>query len=195
MIADQDLYRISSWASWVALVALVIAAVTITLFFAGAGAFWGPVNDVFDTVLLVALVFPVLAIDRLAGPAAQPWLKIVTVAAIAGLIMAAAGEALLVMGVIDLETSYVTGGVGIIPFLAWLIALAIIALGRGILPPSIGWLAVGFFVLSVAVVFVSALTLGPPLWIAAVALLLVMGGLFAALATTMASTADRLVTG
>ena len=127
MIADQDLYRISSWASWVALVALVIAAVTITLFFAGAGAFWGPLNDVFDVVVLVAL--------------------------------------------------------------------AIIALGRGILPPSIGWLAVGFFVLSVAVVFVSALTLGPPLWIAAVALLLVMGGLFAALATTMASTADRLVTG
>jgi len=195
MIADQDLYRISSWASWVALVALVIAAVTITLFFAGAGAFWGPLNDVFDVVVLVALVFPVLAIDRLAGPAAQPWLKIVTVAAIAGLILAAAGEALLVIGVIDLETSYVTGGVGIIPFLAWLIALAIITLGRGILPPSIGWLAVGFFVLSVAVVFVSALTLGPPLWIAAVALLLVMGGLFAALATTMASTADRLVTG
>jgi len=192
MIADQDLYRISSWASWVALVALVIAAVTITLFFAGAGAFWGPLNDVFDVVVLVALVFPVLAIDRLAGPAAQPWLKIVTVAAIAGLILAAAGEALLVIGVIDL---YVTGGVGIIPFLAWLIALAIITLGRGILPPSIGWLAVGFFVLSVAVVFVSALTLGPPLWIAAVALLLVMGGLFAALATTMASTADRLVTG
>src|SRR5438093_617756 len=92
MIADQDLYRISSWASWVALVALVIAAVTITLFFAGAGAFWGPLNDVFDVVVLVALVFPVLAIDRLAGPAAQPWLKIVTVAAIAGLILAAAGE-------------------------------------------------------------------------------------------------------
>jgi len=195
MIADQDLYRMSSWASWVALVALVVAAVTIALFFAGAGAFWGPVNDVFDVVVLVALVFPVLAVDRLAGPAAEPWLKIVTVAAIAGLTLAAAGEALLVIGVIDLETSYVTGGVGILPFMAWLIALAVLALGRGTLPPSIGWLALGFFGLSIAVLAVSAVTYGPPLWVATVALVLVIGALFAALAATLASTADRLVTG
>jgi len=195
MIADQDLYRISSWASWVALVALAIAAVTIALFFAGAGEFWGPVNDVFDVVVLLALVFPVLAIDRLAGPAAGAWLKVVTVAAIAGLVLAAAGEALLVIGIIDLETSYVTGGVGIIPFFAWLIALAILALGRGILPPSIGWLSLGFLGLTVAVLAVSALTYGPPLWVATVALVVVIGALFVALATTMASTADRLVTG
>jgi len=88
-----------------------------------------------------------------------------------------------------------SGGVGIIPFFAWLIALAILALGRGILPPSIGWLSLGFLGLTVAVLAVSALTYGPPLWVATVALVVVIGALFVALATTMASTADRLVTG
>src|SRR5438445_8590091 len=103
-LEDAALYRSAATSAVVGVIAVVAAAITITLFVAGAGEAWGPVNDVFDALLLAAIVLPVLAIDRLAGPDAQPWLRVVTVAAIAGLVLGAVGQLLLVAGVIDLQT-------------------------------------------------------------------------------------------
>jgi hypothetical protein len=172
---NSGLFRSAGYSAVVGVVFLAAAAITIALFFGGAGEFWGPVNDVFDALMLLAIILPVLAVDRVAGPVAQPWLKIVTVAAVAGLTLGAVGQLLLVVGVIDLETSYITGGLGIIPFYAWLVALAILAFGPGVLPPSVGWLAIAVIVLTVVMGSIATVTVGPPLWVACVALLVALG--------------------
>lgn len=172
---DSGLFRSAGSSAQIAVVFLAAAAITIALFFGGAGQFWGPVNDVFDALLLLAIILPVLAVDRLAGPAAEPWIRIVTVAALAGLTLGAVGQILLVVGVIDLQTSFITGGLGIIPFYAWLVALAVLAFGQGVLPPSIGWLVVAIIALTVGMAVISTITMGPALWIACVALVVVLG--------------------
>jgi len=186
---DSALYRSAATSAVVGVIALVAAAITITMFFAGAGEAWGPVNDVFDALLLAAIVLPVLAIDRLAGPDAQPWLRVVTVAAIAGLVLGAVGQLLLVARVIDLQTSYITGGVGIIPFFAWLVALAVLAFGPGVLPQSVGWLVVSIIVLSVGSGVISAVTFGPALWIASAALVVAIGVWLANLSSILSARA------
>ena len=186
---DSALYRSAATSAVVGVIALVAAAITITMFFAGAGEAWGPVNDVFDALLLAAIVLPVLAIDRLAGPDAQPWLRVVTVAAIAGLVLGAVGQLLLVARVIDLQTSYVTGGVGIIPFFAWLVALAVLAFGPGVLPQSVGWLVVSIIVLSVGSGVISAVTFGPALWVASAALVVAIGVWLANLSSILSARA------
>jgi len=186
---DSALYRSAATSAVVGVIALVAAAITITMFFAGAGEAWGPVNDVFDALLLAAIVLPVLAIDRLAGPDAQPWLRVVTVAAIAGLVLGAVGQLLLVARVIDLQTSYITGGVGIIPFFAWLVALAVLAFGPGVLPQSVGWLVVSIIVLSVGSGVISAVTFGPALWVASAALVVAIGVWLANLSSILSARA------
>jgi hypothetical protein len=172
---DSGLFRSAGFSAQIAVVLLAAAAITIALFFGGAGQFWGPVNDVFDALLLLAIIQPVLAVDRLAGPAAQPWIRIVTVAALTGLTLGAVGQILLVVGVIDLQTSFITGGLGIIPFYAWLVALAVLAFGPGVLPPSVGWLVVAIIALTVGMAVISTITMGPALWIACVAMVVVLG--------------------
>jgi len=186
---DSALYRSAATSAVVGVIALVAAAITITMFFAGAGEAWGPVNDVFDALLLAAIVLPVLAIDRLAGPDAQPWLRVVTVAAIAGLVLGAVGQLLLVAGVIDLQTSYVTGGLGIIPFFAWLVALAVLAFGPGVLPQSVGWLVVSIIVLGVGSGVISAVTFGPALWVVSAALVVAIGVWLANLSSILSARA------
>jgi hypothetical protein len=172
---DSGLFRSAGFSAQIAVVFLAAAAITIALFFGGAGQFWGPVNDVFDALLLLAIILPVLAVDRLAGPAAQPWIRIVTVAALAGLTLGAVGQILLVVGVIDLQTSFITGGLGIIPFYAWLVALAVLAFGPGVLSPAVGWLVLAIIALTVGMAVISTVTMGPALWIACVALAVVLG--------------------
>jgi hypothetical protein len=125
-----------------------VPTTTIALFYGGAGAFWGPINDVATSVALLALVLPVIAVDRIAGPDVGPWLRVVSVAAIGGIALAATGQVLLVVGVIDLETSFVTGGIGILPVFAWLVAVAVLGLGAAILPAQVGWLATGVIAVS-----------------------------------------------
>jgi hypothetical protein len=188
VIAPMDgplLFRAAGYSAVLALVALLGAGVTIGLFFGGAGAFWGPINDVLWAISLAALILPVLAVDRLAGESAQPWIRIVTVAAIAGLTLAAVGQLLLVVGVIDLQTSFIAGGLGILPFFAWLIALAVLAFGPGLLPSSIGWLVVGVIALTIGTSVVGMITSGPLLWIVCVALLVALAGWLGSLASDL----------
>ena len=187
------LTRAAGWSTVIAIVALIVSGITIALFFGGAGAFWGPINDLATAVTLIALILPVLAIDRLAAPGAGIWLRVVTVAALAGLVLGAVGQVLLVLGVIDLQTSFVTGGVGITPFFAWLVALAIVAFGSADgapLPGSIGWLAVAVIGLSILIVVVGMVaTDGPILWITGGVLLVALLAWLATLASTLLSRA------
>lgn len=164
MIEGDVLYRAAAVSGVVAVVALIVAAVTIALFFGGAGEIYGPINDVFVAITAVALLLPIVAVDRLAGPDVGPWLRIVTVAALVGAIVVAVGQLSLVVGVIDLRTSFVTGGLGAIPILIWVVSVIVLAIPLGVLPESVGWLAVAAIALVVGGSIIVALTTGMIAW-------------------------------
>ena len=184
-IDEQTLLRTAGLSLLIAIVALIVSGITIALFFGGAGDFWGPVNDVAVAVTLVALVLPVVAVDHLATTSVGVWLRILSVVAIAGIALAAVGQVLLVARVISLETSFVTGGLGIVPVFAWLIGVAILALGQGILPAPVGWLAVGILVLSVSLAVIASIAMGPAVVVVSVALLAVLAAWLASLGMTL----------
>jgi hypothetical protein len=180
-----DLDRLAGPSTWVALVALVLSAIALALFCGGAGSYWGPVNDAFIVVAVLALIPAVLAVDRLAGDHGAPWTRIVTVAALAGIVVMATGQTLLIVGRLSLEGSYVTGGIGVIPFLAWVILVAILSLAGGVLPRPVGWLAVLSLGLIVACSVVAVVTRGPALWVATIGLVVALGAWLAALASAL----------
>ena len=188
-MATADLYRLASLSSWIALVALVLSGIALALFFGGAGQFWGPVNDGFLVVTAIALIPAVVAVSRIVGDGTAPWTGPLTIATIAGLALIAIGQTLLIVGRLSLDGSYVTGGIGVLPFLAWIVFVAVLALGRGILPASLGWSAVATIALIVVMSLVAVVTQGPPLWAAGVALVIVLGAWIAGLATTFGSAA------
>src|SRR5262245_14678381 len=128
MLDDASLYRIAGISTVVALIAFVISAIALGLFFGGAGEVFGPINDVFIAIALVSLIPAIIAVDRLAGADTGLWLRIISILAVVGAIIGAAGQLLLVVGVIDLDTSYVTGGIGFLPVVIWIIAIAVLAL-------------------------------------------------------------------
>ena len=181
MIETEALYRAAGMSAAVAVVAFVISAIALALFFGGAGMIWGPVNDVFIAICLIALILPILAIDRMAEGQAGIWLRVVTVAALAGAVLAATGQLLLVVGVIDLQTSFVTGGLGFLPVLVWMMALVVLGGPLGLVPTTIGRLAAAGLVLVVVASVSTVITMGPPTWLAwtavSVALALWMGSL------------------
>jgi hypothetical protein len=193
MLPDTDLYRAAGASAVVALIALVIAGITIALFFGGAGAFWGPVNDMFVVVTVLALILPILAVDRLAAEAGIGWMRVVTIAAILGSVLIAIGQMALVLGLLSLQGSFVTGGIGFVPIVIWLVALAILSFGSGVLPPPIGWAAVIVLVLIGvdALVGVAAAT-GPILWIVSIALLTALIAWLWILSSTLLSRATGL---
>lgn len=170
VMESTQLFRVAGVSAWIAVVAFIVAAITIALFFGGFGQFWGPINDIAVSITLLALILPILAVDRMAGEQAMPWLRVVTVAAVAGAVLGAAGQVLLVVGVIDLQTSFVTGGVGIVPVLIWVGALIALALGMHLLPPVIGWTAALALAATFATIVVAVFTMGPLLWLACAAM-------------------------
>jgi hypothetical protein len=171
MLPDTDLYRAAGASTVVAMIALVAAGIALALFFGGAGGFWGPVNDLLIVVTCIALILPMLAVDRLAAEHGVGWMRIVTIVAILGALLIAIGQTLLVLGVISLETSFVTGGIGFVPVAVWLVALVVLTFASGTLPASIGWAAVGVLALVAVEAVVAAATPGPLLWVASIALL------------------------
>ncbi|HYU49447.1 MAG TPA: hypothetical protein VEO91_05890 [Candidatus Limnocylindria bacterium] len=187
MIESAALYRAAGISAVVALVALVVSAIAIALFFAGAGQVFGPINDVFVAVTLIALVLPILAVDRVAGAQAGLWLRIVTVAAITGAVLAAVGQLMLVAGVIDLQTSFVTGGLGIVPVLIWIVALVVLAVPVGVLPVWIGWLAAAAIALIVVGSVIAMATTGPVAWVTWAAVVVVLVAWLGSLAATFMS--------
>lgn len=161
----------------------VAAAVSIALFFGGAGYVFGPINDVTTAATLVLIAPGVLAIRRLAGARAGSWFSLLTYVTVAGFALAAGGLLALVAGLISLNDSFVTGGIGILPFLAWLAAVAFLAVRRGVLTRRVGWLAAALIGISIAAgaagpllpINVLVFALGMPLFAVLVAWLWVTG--------------------
>jgi hypothetical protein len=189
MLTDTDLYRAAAASTVVAIVALIAAGITIALFFGGAGSFWGPVNDVFVVVTVLALILPILAVDRLAAAHGVGWMRIVTVAAVLGALLIATGQMLLVLGIIELQTSFLTGGVGFIPIAVWLVAMVVLSFVSGALPASIGWAAAGALALIVVDAVIGITASGPILWVAGAALLTALVVWLGVLSSTLLSRA------
>jgi len=192
-MATPDLYRLAGPSTWVALVSLVLSGIALGLFFGGAGSFWGPVNDILITVSAITLIPVVLAVDRLAGwDHGAPWTRIITIAALVGLVVMASGQTLLVLGRLSLEGSYVTGGVGLMPFLLWIVLVAALSLAGGLLPRLVGWLAVATLAAIVVESVVAALTGGPVLWASTIGLVLILVAWMASLAMAFGSTSTSV---
>jgi hypothetical protein len=113
----------------------------------------------------------------------------VTVATIAGLVLMATGQSLLIVGRLSLDGSYVTGGIGLLPLLAWIVLVAVLSLSVGVLPSIVGWLAVLSLAAVVAEGVVAAITMGPLLRIVSVGLVAAVTAFFGSLATAFASSA------
>ena len=122
--------------------ALLLAGLFGALFFLGRGERYGPLNDVFFALMLLLLILPAIAVNDLAGGQTGGWLDIVTWLAVGGMVVGAGGQVLLVARVISLQTSFITGGVGIAPVLAWMASLAFISLRNGVPTPGVGWATV-----------------------------------------------------
>lgn len=188
-MATADLYRLAGVSSWVSLVALVLSGVALALFFGGAGQVWGPINDALIVVTAITLVPAVVAVARMAGERGAPWVLILTIATIAGLTLIAVGQTLLIVGRLSLEGSYVTGGIGIVPVIAWVMLVAVLSLGSAVLPATIGWLAVATLIAIVVISIIAALTRGPVLWVASVGLLITLVAWLAGLASSLGARA------
>ena len=181
-MTTADLDRLTGMASWVALVALVLSGIALALFFGGAGQFWGPVNDALIVISVISLIPVVVGVIRAAGDRGAPWILVISVAAVAGLVLIATGQTLLIVGRLSLEGSFVTGGVGVVPVLAWIVVVAILGLAGDVLPREVGWLAAACLVAIVAISIVAMVTRGPALWVAAVALVILLAAWLARLA-------------
>ncbi len=191
MMETDGFYRIAGWLTWLALVALVISGVALALFFGGAGEVFGPINDAFIAIALLALIPAIVAVDRLATGQLGPWVRIVSIAAIVGILIASIGNVLLIAGRITLEGSFVTGGIGIVPVLAWIVLVAVLALGAGVLPAAIGWLSVAAIGVIIACSVVVAVTTGLLPWVASVALLVGLSVWLGGLAVELSPHAGR----
>ena len=180
MLETPMLYRLAGWSSALAIVMLLISGVALALFFS-IGEPWGSINDFFIVLTALLLILPMLAIDRIAVGHA-PWLRPITIAAIAGSVLIAVGQSLLILRVIGLYDSYATGGIGLLPLLVWWIALVVLAFGVKVIPSEIGWSAAAMLAAIVVYSLIAVVTLGPVLWVASVVLLLVISAWMALLA-------------
>lgn len=167
--------------------ALLIAGVTIALFFGGAGDFWGPVNDLFTALALLLLVPVMLAVLRLAPDDIGPWFAIITYLAIAGVLVGAAGQIVLVLGGISLQASFVTGGIGLMPILAWAIGFAVLVFTRDMVSVVVGWLLVGVLVSAALLTVVSLFASWPVIAVAGVITLALLVAWLAALSGELAA--------
>jgi hypothetical protein len=188
-MATADLYRLASLSTWVSLVALVLSGIALGLFFGGAGQFWGPINDALIVASAITLIPAVVAVLRLAADRGTPWVLILSVAAMAGLVLIAVGQTLLIVGRLSLEGSYVTGAVGVVPVLAWIVLVAVLSLGSGVLPSTTGWLAVATIASIVVASIIGVVGQGVMLWVAGIGVLVVISGLLASLASSIGASA------
>jgi hypothetical protein len=141
----------------------VASMVAISLFFAGAGGFWGPVNDLL-VVATVLLLLPTMAVlVRLDGDRPGRWFRLVTLAAAGGVVVIALGQLALVVGLITLDASFLTGGMGVLPVIAWVGATGALALRTPLLGRAVAVWAAAFLVLiGVTVVVLAVFTTDTP---------------------------------
>jgi hypothetical protein len=171
---------LGSISALLAIPAVGAAMVFWVLFWTGKGEAYGPLNDVAVAAALFLMIAPALAISG-ASPPDLAWLPLLGWAAAAGMAIAGAGQLLLVARVIRLNMSFVTGGIGILPVLIWMVVLAYAGIVRGTPSTSIGWTAALVLVLivpaavtaraskRVALIWQSLLVAALMVWLAALA--------------------------
>ena len=166
--------RLGAPAAYAGAAATLVAGLLLVPFFRGAGDAYGKLNDIFSAVALLLLIPPAVAVYALARDAAGGWLLAITIAAVAGMLIAGIGQILLVIRVIDLSASFVTGGLGILPILAWVAAVTWLALGGSMLTATVGWLGIAVLASATFVTVAAALKLGVITWVLAGSVLLAL---------------------
>ena len=136
-------------ALYASLLALLLSMVAISLFFAGAGGIFGPINDLLVVATVVLLIPAIIAVHQIARDAVGAWLPILTIVALAGIAIMAVGQLALVLGIIALEASFISGGIGVLMAIAWIAGLAVLSLRSHQLARPVGWWAVTLLVLVV----------------------------------------------
>lgn len=131
-------------AALAAAVTLLLSGIALALFFGGFGSIFGPINDVLLGLTFVLLVPAILEVRRLSGPNVGAWFTWLSYAAIGGIAILVVGQIGLVARLISLQTSFVTLSVGVLPFLLWAIALAILSMQHRVLGPGVGRWGVAF---------------------------------------------------
>ena len=173
-LEEGTLIRLGGYSALAAIPALVLSGVFLALFFGGFGDFYGPLNDIFSALTLLLTIFPAIAVYAIYREQVGQWFAIITWLAVGGMLVAPIGQLLLVVRVIQLETSFVTGGMGITPVLIWLGALAYLALRHGQVPAVIGWLLVAGLALALLLTLASAARLSVGVWVFSVGLLVTL---------------------
>ena len=178
---EATLFRLGGYSALAAVPALLLAGVFLALFFGGFGDRYGPLNDIFSALVLLLSVAPALAVAGLLSEQTGGWFGVLTGLAVLGMLIGAVGQMALVLGGISLPTSFVTGGIGIMPVLLWFGATAFIVLRGGQLPAIIGWLLVASLGLALLLTLASMWRLGIATWALSVALLVALCGWYGAL--------------
>ena len=71
---------------------LLLVGIFLALFFGGRGERFGALNDLFTAIGLLLLVAPATAVYLIARDTTGEWLVCLTIAAIAGMALAAGGQ-------------------------------------------------------------------------------------------------------
>lgn len=154
VLADPASFRLAGRCLRWATATLAVAGVSIGLFFGGAGAIFGPINDLTTAATLVLIIPGALAARQLARGRIGAWFSALTLVTVGGLGVAAGSLVALVAGLITLNDSFLIGGIAVLPFLTWLAALAYAAILRDLLRSRVGWAAAA--TLAVALVATAA---------------------------------------
>ncbi|MBI4220733.1 MAG: hypothetical protein HY682_11350, partial [Chloroflexi bacterium] len=77
---------------------LIAAAVTVAIFFRSRKPAWGYANDLLSAAGLLLLILPALTVNELSQATSGDWAEILAWVAIAGMVIAAAGQVALVLG-------------------------------------------------------------------------------------------------
>ena len=165
---------------------LVLSGIALALFFSNVAYVFGPINDVLLGLTFVLVVPAILAVRRLAVGVTGSWITWLSYAAVAGIVLLVVGQVLLVTRLMSLGMSFITLSVGVLPFIAWTVAIGILALRGRILTRGVGVWGIG---MAVALVLAAAtwgvLPIG--LWAAfGVALLVAFTGFLVVLGRAMA---------
>lgn len=148
---SMALLRVAGYGAMGAIATLVVAGVALGIFFSDTEAFavFGPINDVTTAATLMLMVPAVAVLHRLIRDGEVNWYRYLSAITIAGMVVAAAGLLLLVVRVVDLEGSFIIGGVGMLPFLGWVAVTGYLALRGRLLSRTLGWWIAAFIGLTV----------------------------------------------
>lgn len=175
-MATRGEFWIAGVSALLAVPALVLSGVFLALFFGGAGDFYGSLNDFFTALVMALLVPPALALPKVVGVAGGRWFRVVTWLSIAGLALATVGQLLLIVRVISLGMSFVTGSLGILPVVAWGGAQTYLGIRHGTPSRSVGWTIGAALAFSVLLTLAWSIGLDVGIWLLSIALLAALIG-------------------